>query len=101
MSFELLSAEEIVAYRREGYIVPKFRFSKGVLGKVQDLATDILADIADLDGVIRRLHFGHGNTAGNITASTRWLSIATHPTLLDILQQLMGPDIVLGTVGHQ
>ena len=96
---EILSDEEVAFYHREGYLVPKFRFSPEDVAKMQRLARKAVAENPDkLDQPLVMLHIP-GNKVQDIKSTPEWLDIAAHPRLLDMTEQLIGPDIALWDCG--
>jgi hypothetical protein len=96
---KILSTEEIEFYEREGYLVPKFRFSSDDVAKLQRLTRKAVAENPDkVDQPLVMLHVP-GNAVQPIKTTKEWMDIAAHPRLLDIAEQLIGPDIVLWDCG--
>lgn len=96
---EILSAEEIGFYEREGYLVPKWRFPPEDVAKMQRLARKAVAENPDkLNQPLVMLHIP-GNQVQDINSTPEWLDIAAHPRLLDMTEQLIGPDIALWDCG--
>ena len=83
----MLSEAEIATYREKGWIVPDYRVPDALLAEARE-AFDSMArerpDYADLYPDLLR-------------ANPRFFDIGRDPALLDILAQIMGPDIVLWT----
>lgn len=95
----LLSAEEIRFFEEEGYLVPKFRFSPDDVAKMQRLTRKVVADNPDMvNQPLVCLHVP-GNLVQPVKTTTEWLDIAAHPDLLDMSEQLIGPDLVLWDCG--
>jgi hypothetical protein len=95
----LLSAEEIDFFEREGYLVPKYRFSPDDVAKMQRLTRKVVADNPDLVNVPLVCLHVPGNLVQPVKTTTEWLDIAAHPDLLDMSEQLIGPDLVLWDCG--
>ncbi len=95
MPQQILSDEEVARYNREGLIIPRYR-----------LPPDFIAEAA---GVIRRLVESNpdrppyvltnveeeGDGPTGISGSRRFLEMAAYRPLLDMLEQLIGPDLIL------
>lgn len=95
----ILSAEEIAFYEREGYLVPKYQFSAEDVAKMQRLTRKAVADNPDhVNQPLVCLHVP-GNQVQQIKTTKEWLDIAAHPDLLDMSEQLIGPDLVLWDCG--
>jgi ectoine hydroxylase-related dioxygenase (phytanoyl-CoA dioxygenase family) len=92
-----LSQEEIDFFRRNGYVVPKFRFSETDVAKLQRLTLRLVACNPEVHGGIRRPHLADGSSSKSHEDQAAWLSFATDIPLLDIIAQLIGPNIILWT----
>jgi len=91
----VLAPEEVAAYRRDGYIVPRWRLPADDLERLQGLMTRLVADNPTLlDKPIVSPHIPGGGAQG-LKAAPGWREIATHPRIIDIVEQIVGPDIVL------
>lgn len=91
----VLAPAEIDAYHRDGYIVPRWRLPADELARLQDLMARLVADNPTLvDKPIISPHIPGGG-AQKLKTSPDWRHIATHPRILDIVEQIVGPDIVL------
>ena len=93
----ILSPEELAAYRRDGYIVPRFRLTGDDLAALQNAVNDLIEDNpALLDQSIVSPHIpGSGVQAVKVRSPEYWMRIAKHPRILDIVEQIAGPDIIL------
>ena len=92
---EILSSEEIEAYRRDGVLVPEFRLPGDMLERLRGLADKLVAENG---------HLGHepmisphvpGSGVQGLRSDPGWMEFPTHPPILDMVEQLLGPDIVL------
>lgn len=91
----VLDDDEIAAYRREGYLVPRWRLPQPDLDRLRHLMARLAEDNPDLlDQPIIGAHLP-GSGVQSLKTEPGWLDIATHPRILDIVEQLIGPDIVL------
>lgn len=88
-----LSDDEVEKYRHDGFLVPRFRLEGAELAKLQRLTEDLVADNPAEDGY-GAPHLGSGGPL-NLKTTTDWMDITTHPAILDCLEQLIGPDIIL------
>jgi ectoine hydroxylase-related dioxygenase (phytanoyl-CoA dioxygenase family) len=91
----LLSPEEIEFFEREGYVVPKYKFSPDDVAKMQRLTRKVVVDNPDLVNVPLVCLHVPGNQVQAVKTTKEWLDIAAHPDLLDMSEQLIGPDLVL------
>lgn len=97
MPLNLLSKEELDAYRRDGFVIPRFKFSDADTDKLQRLTQQLVAQNPQVRGGIRRPHLTDGSCPHSAETSSAWLDIARNPDLLEIIEDLIGPDIVLWT----
>jgi ectoine hydroxylase-related dioxygenase (phytanoyl-CoA dioxygenase family) len=90
-----LTAEEIARYRDQGYVIPKFRLDPT---HVQDLQDSLNRLIADNPGVRpEKLVSAHveGDNGEGVRGSRKFLELAMHKPIVDLVEQLIGPDIAL------
>jgi len=91
----VLSADEVSAYRRDGFLVPRFRLAGERLEWLQGLAEALLRDNPGRgDEPMVCPHVPGGGVQG-IRGNRAWLQVSVDPTLLDMVEQLIGPDIIL------
>jgi phytanoyl-CoA dioxygenase PhyH len=89
---EVLSAGEIAAFRRDGLIVPEAMLSSKQLSHLQGLIDDMdRLNPGLLDKPVVSPH-APGTAKGDNAA---WMAFSTQPLVLDLVEQLMGPDIVM------
>jgi hypothetical protein len=90
----MLAAAELEQYRRDGWVVPGFRLSAA---EVEALRAALDKLIADNPGIRpERLVNAHlEGSAEGVRGSRVFFEIARHPGILDLVEQAIGPDIVL------
>jgi len=91
----ILSRDEIDAYRRDGFVVPRYRLPSAALARLQALGGRLVVEnpeIADIPIVSPHVP---GGGAQNLKAAPGWLEIATHPDIVEMVSGLIGPDVVL------
>jgi hypothetical protein len=93
----ILSPEEIAAYRRDGYIVPQLRLESDDLAGLQEAVSHLVEDNpALLDQSIVGPHVpGSGVQGVKVRSPEYWKRTALHPRILDMVEQVIGPDIIL------
>ena len=90
-----LSQDEVETYQREGYLVPRFRFDGTDLSRLQQLMTNLVNDNPQLlDQPIPGPHIPGSGVQG-LKVGPGWAHFATHPAIVDMIEQIVGPDIVL------
>jgi len=94
---DILSPNELAAYRRDGYIVPRFRLTGDDLAALQSAVGDLVQDNpALLDQSIVSPHIpGSGVQSVKVRSPEYWMRIAVHPRIIDLVEQVIGPDIIL------
>jgi chlorinating enzyme len=91
----VLGDDEVAAYRRNGYLVPKWRLQGPDLSRLQGLMAKLAADNpALLNEPIIGPHLP-GSGVQRLKAEPGWMDIATHPRILDMVEQIDGPDLAL------
>jgi hypothetical protein len=91
----ILSAAEVTAYRQDGYLVPHWRLSDADLSKLQRLMDKLAEENrALLDAPIIGPHLPGGGVQG-LKVEPGWIDIAKHPQILDMVEQIDGPDLIL------
>ncbi len=84
-----LTEAEIARYREQGWIVPDYRVPEALLAESQARATAMMAARPDYRDLYPDM----------LGADIHFIEMAREPGLLDILEQLIGPDIALWTAG--
>ncbi len=89
-----LTSAEITEYQEQGLVVPQYRLSNSQVNQLRE-ALDQL--IAQNPGVrpekLVSAHIEHGNEG--IQGHPHFLKIAQDSAVLDLVEQLIGPDIIL------
>jgi ectoine hydroxylase-related dioxygenase (phytanoyl-CoA dioxygenase family) len=84
----MLTAAQIADYHEKGYVVPDYRLSGEVLEDIREAHAQLLAR-----------HPKHPEFRDNCPAllsyDLRFLNYARNPKILDMVEQLIGPDIAL------
>ncbi len=90
-----LSKAQIAAYRRDGLLVPPYRIPAAMLERMREALEKLLRDNAEVapESLVCP-HIPYGATH-DADAAAQWFEFATNPRLLDLVEQLIGPDIVL------
>lgn len=90
-----LSSAEIEHYRQDGYVVPEFRLSAPRVKKLR-MALDavIMANPETRPEQLVSVHTEESGAEG-VVGDKVFLELARNPQILDMVEQLIGPDIVL------
>ncbi len=94
-TLKVLSAEEVAFYKGNGYLVPSFRLSSTEVSRLQGQLAKLLADNPHLRNIAFPMaHIASAGERGYISDGSV-MEFALHPRILDIVEQLMGSDIIL------
>jgi len=89
-----LQSDEIAAYHRDGFVVPRFRLPPADLSELQTLSARLVADNPHLiDQPLACPHVPNSGVQG-LKTTKEWMRISTHPAILDMIEQIVGPDII-------
>lgn len=95
MHREILSSREVEQFRRDGYLVPGFRFDDDKLNRLQNLADELLTANAKFgDTPMVCPHVPGGGVQG-LRGNEAWMRYSDDPDILDMMEQLMGPNLIL------
>jgi hypothetical protein len=90
-----LTSEDLAAYERDGFVVPNFRLSDDEVGRLRELIAKLVADNPTLaDHVMNSAHVPGSGVQG-LKSGSGWMEFGAHPAILDMIEQIIGPDIVL------
>ena len=90
-----LSDSELEVYRSDGVVVPSFRLPLDKLALLQLLTSNLIADNPQMGDEPMVSPHVPGSGVQNLKSDPRWLEIATFPPILDMMVNLLGPDIIL------
>lgn len=94
-----LTDAEIDTYRRDGLVIPAdYRLSPGTLSRIGVLYEKLLEDNRDTPGFSPDFILGphlDANGAYGVRGDPEWLDFARSPDILDMVEQLIGPDFIL------
>ncbi len=90
-----LMAEEIARYHEDGYVVPRYRLPDDVLAQMRAAYDELLAANPEVASDIMLGPHMERPGAQGVKGSTAWLGFATRSEILDMVEQLIGEDIIL------
>jgi hypothetical protein len=91
-----LSQQEIAQYREKGYVIPSFRLPQETLSRIREAYERLLEAHKDDPDFSPDFILGPHMTSGyGVKGDPAWLDFARDPAILDLLEQVMGPDIIL------
>ena len=84
----MLTEEQVSHYHEQGYVFPDYRLPAGTLERIRADHDRLLADNPD------RPEF-RDNCSALLSHDFSFLNYANNPDILDMVEQLIGPDIAL------
>jgi len=87
-----LRGDEVAAYRRDGYIVPRYRVPDDMLSRMRDSLERLLAENPGKRPEHLVIRWGGGERA--LPTHSAFMDYVTAPPILDIVEGLLGPDII-------
>ena len=91
----VLSDKEISTYLRDGVIIPSFRLPNDALARLRLLADQIVQNNPHLGDEPMACPHVPGSGIQKLQSETGWIEFPTYPAILDMLEQILGPDIIL------
>jgi Phytanoyl-CoA dioxygenase (PhyH) len=89
----VLTSQELEHYREQGYVIPQFRLPEELLVRLRAAVDRILADYTDV--APEDLANPHMMPATIASEANPFLEAARNPAILDMIEQVLGLDIVL------
>ena len=90
-----LSADEIARYREDGLLVPNYRLPEDMLARIRQSLLDLIAANPHVSAnVMYGPHIPY-NAGQDMKGDPVWLDYAAFPPVMDIVEQLIGPDFLL------
>ena len=90
-----LTAAEIDAYRRDGQVTPDWRLPRALVERMRGSLDRLVAARPEVRPDFIALPHVPWDGAGGREIAREFFEYATEPTFLDIVAQLIGPDIIL------
>ena len=93
----LLTDDELRAYERDGQTVPRaFHLPSAALARLRTAADRIIEQTATRDpDLVLVAHLPHRPGINGLDGGEEIFKVLIEPTLLDLVEQLIGPDIIL------
>jgi Phytanoyl-CoA dioxygenase (PhyH) len=89
----VLTPQELEHYREQGYVIPAFRLPDDLLVRLRAAVDRILTDYTDVAPEdLANPHMMPPPAEADVNP---FLAAARHPGILDMIEQVLGPDIVL------
>jgi len=91
----LLSDAEVAAYRTDGYVTPRYRLPNDLLAGIRGAIEALIADNPDIrPEQLVGAHVKASKDSG-VRGRNELLTSGRHRAILDIVEQLIGPDLIL------
>jgi hypothetical protein len=90
-----LSEEQVRTYRVDGLLASPLRIPADLLGRMRGSLERLLADNHDIPPESLICPHIRSGGAHDEKAASEWFEYATQPLILDLVEQLIGPDIIL------
>jgi hypothetical protein len=90
---QMLSAEELQHYRQKGYVLPRFRLPDDLLQRLRQGVDAVLSACTD----VSQEDIANPHMIPSIAGfeENPFMEAARHPRILDMVEQILGPDLVL------
>lgn len=90
-----LSDAEIARFHAEGLVIPDYRIPEDMLARMRAEVDDLIARHPDVrPEMLSGAHNPWGQSA-KIVGSWAWLEFCRCPEIVDMVEQLIGPDVIL------
>jgi len=90
-----LSELEMAQYQEKGFVIPNFRLPKEMVEIMREALDGLIAKNPTVrPEMLLGVHIKRGYSDGML-GDKAFFDFAIHPPLLDIIEQLIGPDIIL------
>jgi hypothetical protein len=90
-----LSDVEVASYRRDGQVTPRWRLSEDLLAAMRGSLDRLLAARPEIRPDFIALPHVPWHGPGGVEIAREFFDYAMRPELLDIVEQVIGPDIIL------
>lgn len=95
MTRRLLSAAEVAAYHRDGQLTPRHRLPADLMARMTKAIEGLIASNPDIrPEQLVGAHVAHSKDSG-VRGATELLECTRHPDILDMVEQLIGPDLIM------
>lgn len=94
-----LTEAEVSQYLEQGYLIPEFRLAQGRVDQLRQALAQLIRDNPDVrpEKLVSAHVVGHNgaSNADGVRGSKDFLDFAMEPDILDMVEQVIGPDIIL------
>ncbi len=90
-----LKSEEIAHYKNEGFLIPEYKLPDEMVNRMRDSLLQLIDANSHLESDVMYGPHISFNPGQKMRGDPVWLNYASHPPILDILEQLIGPDFLL------
>ena len=95
MTRHRLTPEQVQTYGRQGWLVPEFRLAPALVTELQDALNELIRNNPGVRP--EKLVSAHveGDNREGVKGSKRFLELAMHAPIVDLVEDLIGPNIIL------
>jgi hypothetical protein len=89
---------DVVKYHRDGFVVPQFQLPSSTLTKLQALTMELVDRFPErMDKTFPSPHVNYAGSRVQVRwpHTEEWMAIAVNPDILDVVEGIIGPDIIL------
>lgn len=95
MGRSLLSRAEVEAYHRDGQLTPRHRLPPDLVRRLTECIETLIAQNPDVrPEQLVGAHVGNSRDSG-VRGVDDLLACASHPDILDMVEQILGPDLIV------
>ena len=91
----LLTEQELRSFHDNGFVVPRFRFSQDEVSRLRGLIMRLVEENPHLADYLMAGPHVPGSGGLGLKSFPGWMDFAAHPRILDLVEQISGPDIIL------
>ena len=91
----VLGQDKVDAYHRDGFVVPNYRLPDKDIAHLQAPHAEAGRGECRSDRPTYGWPPHPRQRHSNLKSTQGWLDIATHPDIVDMIEEIMGPDIIL------
>lgn len=95
MAQQHLTDEEIARYNRDGLVIPQYRLPQSFVDEAGVIIKRLVEDNPDREPYVLSSVEEDAGGPTKISGNRRFLEMAAYEPLLDMLEQLIGPDLIL------
>ncbi len=91
----VLTPQELENFHRDGFVVPRFRLSDDEASRLRGMILRLVAENPEFADFLMQAPHVPGSGGLGLKSFPGWMEFAAHPAILDLIEQIIGPDIIL------